>query len=101
MNDNGILDVIQRLQIKAAREFMGERMDHRALDFVDRHPGIIGALVGLRVTGTCSLSAAVVRRLCAVGIFAADEDGYYMSPVMEDLIDDVLRAAQQGKGDVP
>jgi len=94
----GLTDEMDRAALDVARTMFGKVLDERAMEFIRRNPDTINGLLAIRLTGKVPFPKKDVIQLCRVGIFSADKDGYYVSDIVEDLIDEVIKRIHQEDG---
>jgi predicted AAA+ superfamily ATPase len=92
-----LFDHIDRKALELASGMMRDVLDDRAIDFLVKRPDILNALVGIRQLGKFMLAPREVKQLVVLGVMQVDEQGYFLSEVVEDLIDVILREAEKMK----
>ena len=81
---------LDRLMLQAATEVLRPLLDVQALDYLIEHPNTMFAVITMRNRGKLSLSLSITKKLVEIGVFSVDENGYYLSEVVEDVIDSLF-----------
>lgn len=75
-----------------------EKFQTRALSFICENPYVMVYLIKMRKLQKLDISSDLVIQLCQLGIFTADKDGFFISEVVEDLIDQICENLGIGLG---
>lgn len=92
-----LFDHLDRKALELASNIARDVLDKRALDFLAGRPDILRALVGIRKLSKFALSPREANQLVVFGILQVDEQGYFLSEVVEDLIDLIIKKAEELK----
>ncbi len=72
-------------------------LNQKAVDFLITQPNILRALVVLRQVGKFEISQREADLLVKLGIMQTDDQGYFLSEIIEDLIDTIIDKAEKLK----
>jgi len=86
-----VFDHVDRIMVQQARELMGTILDARALVALEQQPTLLEPLLAMRGHGRMELTKDLVVELVRLGFVTADRDGYYLTDIVEDFLDEVIR----------
>ena len=92
-----LFDHIDRKAFELASGMMRDVLDQRALDFLMERKDILRAIITLRKIGKFEISQREAQQLVTLGIMQVDGQGYFLSEVVEDLVDLVIKNAEKLK----
>lgn len=73
--------------LRMARMTYGKILDERAISLLERTPTLLHGLLVIRERGAIEFSLGDVRELSRHGLITADHEGFYLSDVVEDILD--------------
>jgi len=88
---------IDRRMLQTATEALRPLLDIKALDYLIDNPATMRAVIAMRMNGKLELRLGVVKHLVSIGVFSLDKDGFYLSEVVEDVIDKLLAEWKQNE----
>lgn len=90
-----LFDPLDRKALELAGVLMRETLDKRAVDFLLARTDILKAIVTLRKVGKFEISTREAKQLVVLGIMQIDDQGYFLSEVVEDMIDLIIKKAEE------
>ena len=81
---------LNRQMLKLASDAMRNVLDEIAIKFLWDNLEILQAIIVLRKSGKFKVSERDAQQLVFLGIMQIDEQGYFLSEAVEDLIDEIL-----------